>query len=149
MAAPCPSRQSGHREVVAVPKAEFALFEAWDEKYEYIIDMGKRLPGLPEADKTEANKIKGCQSNVWLTAEIQGNLLYFHAESDSMIVRGLVSLLIRVLSGQPAADIYGSDLYFIERIGMAKHLAQTRSNGLLSMLKQMKFYALAYQARTA
>ncbi|MES2387024.1 MAG: SufE family protein [Bacteroidota bacterium] len=127
--------------------SDFEMLETWEEKYEYIIDIGKRLQTLPLEYKTESNKIKGCQSNVWLHAEMREGLLHFSAESDAIIVRGLVSLLIRVLSGHKPAEIASADLYFIDKIGMTKHLAQTRSNGLLSMVKQMKFYGLAYQSR--
>lgn len=126
---------------------EFALFDDWTDKYEYIIELGKKLPLLEEQHKTDDNKIKGCQSNVWLTAELKSNRLYFYADSDAIIVKGLVSMLVRVLSGHSPDDIFNSDLYFIEKIGMTQHLAQTRSNGLLSMVKQMKFYALAYKAK--
>jgi cysteine desulfuration protein SufE len=126
---------------------EFALFDNWTDKYEYIIELGKKLPLLDEANKVEDNKIKGCQSNVWLVAFLKEGLLHFNADSDAVIVKGLVSMLIRVLSGHSPEQIVNSDLYFIDKIGMTQHLAQTRSNGLLSMVKQMKFYALAYQAK--
>jgi len=126
---------------------EFSLFDNWTDKYEYIIELGKKLPTLDEANKVEDNKIRGCQSNVWLIAYLKEGLLHFNADSDAVIVKGLVSMLIRVLSGHSPEQIVNSDLYFIEKIGMTQHLAQTRSNGLLSMVKQMKFYALAYQAK--
>lgn len=126
---------------------EFSLFDNWTDKYEYIIELGKKLPALSEEHKTEDNKIKGCQSNVWLVADLNEGRLYFNADSDAVIVKGLVSMLIRVLSGHTPEQIVNSDLYFIDKIGMTQHLAQTRSNGLLSMVKQMKFYALAYQAK--
>lgn len=126
---------------------EFGLFDDWTDKYEYIIELGKKLPDLEEQHKTEDNKIKGCQSNVWLTADLRNNVLYFQADSDAVIVKGLVSMLIRVLSGHTPDEIFNAELYFIDRIGMTQHLAQTRSNGLLSMVKQMKFYALAYKAK--
>lgn len=128
---------------------EFALFDDWNDKYEYIIDMGKKLPPLDEKYKTEANKIKGCQSNVWLHATKQEGKIHFEADSDAVIVKGLVSMLIRVLSDRTPDEIVNTDLYFIDQIGMTKHLAQTRSNGLLSMVKQMKFYGLAYKAQEA
>ncbi|MBC7390289.1 MAG: SufE family protein [Opitutaceae bacterium] len=127
---------------------EFGLFDDWTDKYEYIIDMGKKLPLLDEKYKIEENKIKGCQSNVWLHSDLRGDKVVYEADSDAIIVKGLISMLIRVLSGQTAKDIFSTDLYFIDKIGMTQHLAQTRSNGLLSMVKQMKFYALAYQAKT-
>jgi cysteine desulfuration protein SufE len=128
---------------------EFALFDDWNDKYEYIIDMGKKLPALDETYKTDANKIKGCQSNVWLHAGKEDGKIRFEADSDAIIVKGLVSMLIRVLSDRTPDEIVNTDLYFIDKIGMTKHLAQTRSNGLLSMVKQMKFYGLAYKAQEA
>lgn len=127
--------------------AEFALLEDWTDKYEYIIELGKGLKPLPEKDKIEDNIIKGCQSLVWLVSRIENGKIHFQADSDAIIVKGLVSLLIRVLSGHSPSEIANADLYFIEKIGMTKHLAQTRSNGLLSMVKQMKFYGLAYQLK--
>lgn len=126
---------------------EFELFEDWTDRYEYIIDLGKKLPPLAEQYKTEENLIKGCLSKVWLVPRFEDRLLYFDADSDAVIVKGLASLLVRVLSGHTPEEIASADLFFIERIGMTSHLAQTRSNGLLSMVKQMKFYGLAYQAR--
>ena len=126
---------------------EFALFDDWADKYEYIIDMGKKLKGLPEDQKTEDNIIKGCQSQVWLNAHKEGDNLIFEADSEAVIVKGLVSMLIRVLSGHSPKEIAESELYFIDQIGMSQHLAQTRSNGLVSMVKQMKNYAIAYQLK--
>ncbi len=126
---------------------EFELFDDWTDRYEYIIDLGKKNPGLPDTDKLESNLIKGCQSQVWLVSKIEGGRVFFYGDSDAIIVKGLVSLLIRVLSGHLPQEISTADLFFIEKIGMTHHLAQTRSNGLLSMVKQMKFYALAYQAQ--
>jgi cysteine desulfuration protein SufE len=107
--------------------------------------MGKKLKGLPEDQKTEDNIIKGCQSRVWLNAHKDGENLVFEADSEAVIVKGLVSMLIRVLSGHSPKEIAESELYFIDQIGMSQHLAQTRSNGLVSMVKQMKNYAIAYQ----
>lgn len=127
--------------------AEFDLFEDWADKYEYLIDLGKKLPAMSETLKTEENVIKGCQSRVWLHAEREGGVVNFHADSEAVIVKGLISMLIRVLSAHSAADILAADLYFIDRIGMSQHLAQTRSNGLLAMVKQMKNYALAFSAQ--
>ena len=127
---------------------EFGLFDDWTDKYEYIIEMGKKLPVLDEKFKIDENKIKGCQSNVWLNSELKDGKVNFEADSDAIIVKGLISMLVRVLSGHSPNEIFSTDLYFIEKIGMTQHLAQTRSNGLLSMVKQMKFYALAYQAKT-
>ena len=123
---------------------EFELFDDWADKYEYIIDLGKKLKGLPEAQKTEDNIIKGCQSRVWLNARKEDNNLVFEADSEAIIVKGLVNMLIRVLSGHTPKEIAESDLYFMDKIGMSSHLAQTRSNGLASMVKQMKNYAIAY-----
>ena len=125
---------------------DFALFDDWESKYEYIIDMGKQLPPLPEHYKTEENIIKGCQSRVWLHAEADGDVVKFAADSDAIIVKGLVSMLVKVLSGHKPEEIASANLYFMERIGLHQHLAQTRSNGLASMVKQMKMYGLAYQS---
>jgi len=129
--------------------SDFELFEDdWDGKYDYIIDLGKKLGGLPDEAKTDGNKIKGCQSNVWLTSSIdETGKIAFEGDSDAVIVRGLVSMLIQVMSGHKPQEIAEADLYFIEKIGLSRHLAQTRSNGLLSMVKQMKFYGLAYSTQ--
>lgn len=126
---------------------EFSLFDSWDEKYEYIIDLGKKPAPLEEQYKKDENKVRGCQSTVWLVAEYKNDRVYFKAESNSVIVQGLISLLIRVLSGQKPDDIVGAKLEFLNQIGMMTHLAQTRSNGLLAMVKQMKNYALAYKLK--
>jgi cysteine desulfuration protein SufE len=123
---------------------EFGLFEDWADKYEYLIDLGKKLAPMPDAFKTEENVIKGCQSRVWLHAEKQGDLVVFQADSEAIIVKGMISMLIRVLSNHTPAEILAADLYFIDQIGMSQHLAQTRSNGLVSMVKQMQHYALAF-----
>ncbi len=128
---------------------EFALFDSWDDKYEYIIDMGKRLPVLEEKYKKDENKVKGCQSTVWLVADYNYGKVEYKADSDAVIVKGLISMLIRVLSGQPPAAIIDAKLDFIKEIGMMSHLAQTRSNGLLAMVKQMKNYALAFKVKEA
>ena len=122
---------------------EFELFDSWDDKYEYIIDLGKRLPALDQKYKTDENRVRGCQSSVWLVAVYENGKLYYHADSDAMIVKGLISMLIRVLSGKTPDEIIEAKLDFIREIGMITHLAQTRSNGLLNMVKQMKHYALA------
>jgi cysteine desulfuration protein SufE len=123
---------------------EFGLFEDWADKYEYLIDLGKKLAPMSDVYKTEENVIKGCQSRVWLHAEKQGDLVVFQADSEAIIVKGMISMLIRVLSNHTPADILAADLYFIDQIGMSQHLAQTRSNGLVSMVKQMQHYALAF-----
>ena len=127
--------------------AEFALFDSWDDKYEYIIDLGKKLAPLDAKYKTDDNRVRGCQSSVWLVADFKDGKLYYQADSDAMIVKGLISMLIRVLSGRPADEIIEARLDFIRDIGMTTHLAQTRSNGLLNMVKQMKHYALAYKIK--
>lgn len=124
---------------------EFELFDDWEGKYEYIIDLGKKLPKLADEYKTEENIIKGCQSIVWLNAYMEGDKLIFEADSEAIIVKGLVSMLLKVLSGHTPEEILQADLYFINRVGLSSHLAQTRSNGLASMVKQMKAYALAFQ----
>jgi cysteine desulfuration protein SufE len=123
---------------------EFGLFEDWADKYEYLIDLGKKLAPMSDTYKTEENVIKGCQSRVWLHAEKQGDLVVFQADSEAIIVKGMISMLIRVLSNHTPAEILAADLYFIDQIGMSQHLAQTRSNGLVSMVKQMQHYALAF-----
>lgn len=128
---------------------EFSLFDTWDEKYEYIIDMGKKLAPLDAAFKDEAHRIKGCQSTVWMVSDFRDGKVYYRAESDAVIVKGLVSMLIRVLSGHAPQEIIDAQLDFIDAIGMKQHLAQTRSNGLLSMVKQMKLDAMAYLAKNS
>ena len=128
---------------------EFSLFDSWDDKYEYIIDLGKKLPALDERHKLNENKVRGCQSTVWLVANYKDGKIFYEADSDAVIVKGLISMLIRVLSGQSADAIVSAKLDFINKIGMTNHLAQTRSNGLLSMVKQMKNYALAFKMREA
>lgn len=126
---------------------EFDLFDDWEGKYEYIIDLGKKLPKLADEYKTDENIIKGCQSTVWLNAYMDGDKLIFEADSEAIIVKGLVSMLVKVLTNHTPEEIMNADLYFIEKVGLSSHLAQTRSNGLASMVKQMKAYAVAYQAK--
>lgn len=126
---------------------DFELFDDWESKYEYIIDLGKQLPDLGEQYKTEDNIIKGCQSLVWLHAYMDGDLLKFEADSNAVIVKGLVNMLVKVLSGHKPEEIAQADVYFMDRIGLHQHLAQTRSNGLASMLKQMRAYGIAFQAK--
>lgn len=128
---------------------EFALFDSWNDKYEYIIDLGKKLPPLEDQYKLDENRVRGCQSTVWLVADYKNGKVFFKAESDSVIVKGLISMLIRVLSGQTPDEIINAKLEFIQKIGMTTHLAQTRSNGLLSMVKQMKNFALAFKAKNS
>jgi cysteine desulfuration protein SufE len=126
---------------------EFALFDSWDDKYEYIIDLGKRLPALDPKYKTDENRVRGCQSSVWLIADYKEGKILYQADSDAMIVKGLVSMLIRVLSGRTPDEIINARLDFIREIGMTTHLAQTRSNGLLNMVKQIKNYAVAFKIK--
>ncbi len=120
---------------------DFSLFDNWEEKYEYLIDLGKKLPPMAADLKTEDRKIKGCQSTVWLYSEYKDGIIYFQADSEAMIVKGLVSMLVRVLSGQKPEDIVATHLDFIEKIGLQSHLAQTRANGLNAMIRQMKLDA--------
>ncbi len=126
---------------------DFAFYQDWMEKYEFIIQLGKELPLIEESNKQDQYIIKGCQSKVWLFPEIKDGKLFFTADSDAVITKGLVSLMVKVLSGHTAKEIAEADLYFIEQIGLKEHLSPTRANGLLSMVKQMKLYALAYQAK--
>lgn len=126
---------------------EFSLFDEWDEKYEYIIDLGKKLPPLEDQYKKDENRVRGCQSTVWLVADYKDGKIVYKAESDAVIVKGLISMLIRVLSGHQPDEIIEAKLGFINEIGMMTHLAQTRSNGLLAMVKQMKNYALAHKIK--
>lgn len=123
---------------------EFADFEDWMDKYAYIIELGNTLSPIDEKFKTQSNIIEGCQSRVWLNAELKDGKIIFEADSDAIIVKGIISLLIRVLSGHTPQEILDSDLYFINKIGLQEHLSPTRSNGLLSMIKQMRMYALAF-----
>ena len=124
---------------------DFAFYSDWMEKYEYIIQLGKELPLIEEQYKQEQYIIKGCQSKVWLYPELKDGKLYFSADSDAIITKGLVSLMVKVLSGHSPKEILETDLYFIDQIGLKDHLSPTRANGLLSMVKQMKLYAMALQ----
>lgn len=124
---------------------EFAGFDDWMDKYQLLIDLGSEQEPLDERYKTESNLIDGCQSRVWLQADFDGERIHFSAESDALIVKGIVALLIRVLSDATPEEILGTDLYFIDEIGLKEHLSPTRSNGLLAMVKQMRMYALAFQ----
>lgn len=126
--------------------AEFQMFDDWMQRYEYLIDLGKSLPLIEDQYKVDDNIIKGCQSRVWLHAEGGKEAVHFTADSDAILTKGLIALLIRVFDKQPAEQISGADLYFLDQIGLKEHLSPTRANGLLSMVKQMKFYALALQA---
>tara|TARA_B100001287_G_scaffold288_1_gene273 strand:+ start:2264 stop:2680 length:417 start_codon:yes stop_codon:yes gene_type:complete len=122
---------------------DFDMFEDWIQKYEYLIDLGKDLPAIDEEYKTDENLIKGCQSRVWLHAEESSGNIIFSADSDAIMTKGIVALLIKVLSGQSANDIAHANLDFINKIGLKEQLSATRANGLLSMIKQMKLYAIA------
>ena len=126
---------------------EFSSFDDWMDKYQLLIDLGSDQEPLPEQYKTEQNLIDGCQSRVWLQADYEDGVINFRAESDALIVKGIVTLLIRVLSGHTPQEILDADLYFISRIGLREHLSPTRSNGLIAMIKQMRMYALAFQAK--
>ena len=126
---------------------EFSVFDDWMDKYSLIIDMGKSLAPLDPALKTPQNRIEGCQSNVWLDAQYNNGIITFTADSDAILVKGIVSLLVNLLSGRTPDEILNADLYFIQQIGLNEHLSPTRSNGLLAMVKQMKMYALAFKAK--
>jgi cysteine desulfuration protein SufE len=126
---------------------DFSMFETWEEKYEYLIDLGKKLSPLDPSFKTDDYKIKGCQSSVWIHSSYRDGLVYFEGDSDAVIVKGLVSLMIMVLNGQAPKDIVDAPLAFIDSIGLSSHLAQTRSNGLRAMIKQMKLEAGIYGGR--
>ncbi len=126
---------------------EFGLFDDWMDKYNFIIDMGKTLPMIDEKYKTDQYIISGCQSRVWLSAEMENGRVIFKADSDAIITKGIINLLIRVLSNQNPDDIIKTDLDFLNKIGLKEHLSPTRSNGLTSMIKQMKLYALVFKAK--
>ncbi len=126
---------------------DFSVFEDWMDKYAYLIDLGNELPPIDEQKKTEQNLIKGCQSRVWIDAKFEDGKIFFEADSDAVIVKGIVALLLKVYSGQTPEEILGNELSFVEAIGLTKHLSPTRSNGLVSMIKQMKMYALAFHAK--
>ncbi len=126
---------------------EFSMFEDWMDRYNYLIELGQDLPEIDPKYKTEDNLISGCQSKVWLNADYKNGNMKFTADSDAIIVKGIVALLIRVMNNQPASEIVNSDLYFIDKIGLKENLSPTRSNGLVAMVKKMKLYALAYQSK--
>ena len=125
---------------------EFEIFDDWLDRYEYLIELSKDIEPLDPKYKTSEYLIVGCQSRVWLRAEMQGDRVFYSAETDAIITKGIIALLIRILSGQKPDDILHADLFFIDKIGLRQNLSPTRSNGLLSMLKQMKLYALAFQS---
>lgn len=127
--------------------ADFSAIEDWMDRYSLIIEMGNAAESLDDAYKTDSNLIEGCQSRVWLQADYEAGKVLFRADSDAIIVKGLVTMLVKVLSGHTPDEILGADLYFIDRIGLTEHLSPTRSNGLLSMVKQMRLYALAFKTK--
>lgn len=126
---------------------DFNFLEDWEQKYEYLIDLGKELPAMPPEKKKEENLIKGCQSKVWLDADYKDGKLYFQADSDGILPKGIVSLLVSIYSGQPVQEILDSDFNFIQQIGLQEFLSPSRANGLMAMTKQLKFYAVAYQLK--
>ena len=126
---------------------EFSVFDEWLDKYEYIIELGKSLPLIDEKDKIDDNLINGCQSRVWLACSMQEDRLWFKSDSDAIITKGSISLLIRVFSGQKPADILASDFSFIDKIGLKENLSPTRAGGLVAMIKQIKLYALGYESK--
>jgi cysteine desulfuration protein SufE len=126
---------------------DFAIFDDWLDKYQYIVDLGNNLEDLPDEFVIDQNLIEGCQSKVWLTADFVDEMVVFRAKSDAIIVKGIVSLLISVLSNHTPNEILNADLFFIDKIGLTEHLSPTRSNGLSSMVKQMRLYALAFKAK--
>jgi cysteine desulfuration protein SufE len=126
---------------------EFSMFDDWMQRYEYIIDLGKNLPLIKEEFKTDENIIKGCQSKVWLQGEKHDDKIVFTADSDAILTKGIIAILIRTFSNQTASEILESDMNFIDEIGLKEHLSPTRANGLVSMIKNIKMYALAFQAK--
>jgi cysteine desulfuration protein SufE len=126
---------------------EFSMFDDWMQRYEYIIDLGKNLPLIDEDYKVDENLIKGCQSKVWVHAEEQNGSIVFTADSDAILTKGIIAVLVRAFSNQSAQDILNADTGFIDEIGLKEHLSPTRANGLVSMIKQIKMYALAFQAK--
>lgn len=125
---------------------EFSIFEDWMDKYNYLIELGRDCPIINEKDKTEANLIKGCQSRVWVNAELIDGKMDIKADSDAVITKGIITLLLRIFNNQTPKDVYESEVFFIEEIGLSTHLSPTRSNGLLAMVKQIKLYALAFMS---
>lgn len=126
---------------------EFSIFDDWMQRYEYMIELGKSLPIISDEHKTDDNIIKGCQSKVWVHAEMKDDKVFFTADSDAIITKGIIAILIRVFSGQHPKDIIQADTSFIDQIGLKEHLSPTRANGLVSMIKQIKMYAIAYQTQ--
>lgn len=126
---------------------EFSVFDDWLDKYDYLIELSRELPPIDEKHRNDQYVIKGCQSRVWVDAQMREGRIYYTADSDAIITKGIIALLIRVLSGQTPDDILAADLHFIDRIGLKENLSPTRANGLLAMIKQMKLYALAYKSK--
>ena len=126
---------------------EFSMFEDWMERYEYIIELGKSLPLIEDNDRLDENLISGCQSKVWLHADMKDNKLLYKADSDAILTKGIIALLLRVFNHQKPQEILTTDLFFVDEIGLKEHLSPTRANGLVSMIKQLKLYALAYQSK--
>ncbi len=126
---------------------EFSMFDDWMQRYEYMIDLGKSLPLIDDQYKTESNVIKGCQSKVWVHAELKDDKVFFTADSDAIITKGIIAILIRTFSNQSPKDIIDANTKFIDDIGLKEHLSPTRANGLVSMIKQLKIYAIAYQTQ--
>lgn len=126
---------------------EFSMFDDWEERYQYMIDLGKSLPLINEQYKLDSNLIKGCQSKVWVHAEMESDKVKFTADSDAIITKGIIAILIRVFSNQHPQDIINADTNFIDEIGLKEHLSPTRANGLVNMVKQLKMYAIAYQTQ--
>lgn len=127
--------------------SEFSMFDDWMQRYEYMIELGKSLPLIDESYKTDDNIIKGCQSKVWVHAELDNDKIVFTADSDAIITKGIIAILIRAFSNQPPKEILAAETTFIDEIGLKEHLSPTRANGLVSMIKQLKMYALAYQTQ--
>ncbi len=139
-----------HNEIAAIQEeivAEFSLFDDWMQRYEYMIELGKSLPKIEEQYKTDDHLIKGCQSKVWVHAELRDGKLVFTADSDAIITKGIIAILIRAFSNQKPADIIAAKTDFIDQIGLKEHLSPTRANGLVSMIKQLKLYAVAYETQ--
>lgn len=135
------------KEIQAEIIEEFSMFDDWMQRYEYLIDLGKSVPTIEESFKKDENLIRGCQSKVWLHAELEHGIVKFTADSDAILTKGIVALLLRVFSNQTPQDILDTEPFFIDEIGLKEHLSPTRANGLVSMIKQIKLFALAYQTR--
>lgn len=128
---------------------EFSIFDDWLDKYDYLIGLSESLPAIDVKHRTEQYKIQGCQSSVWIDAELREDKIYYTADSDAIITKGIIALLVRVLNGRTPEEVLQTELYFIDRIGLSENLSPTRANGLLAMVKQMRLYALAFQSKKA